>query len=61
MKNIYINPNPKQIHQFIIMAIPTRYSKHFNESLQKQQKIVTSCRSLKAEDICGVISSELFW
>ena len=40
--------------------MPTRYSKIFNEGLQKQQRILPICRSLKAEDICGEISSEMF-
>ena len=42
------------------MEIPDRYSTFLNESLQKQQKISPSCRSLKAEDICGKISAEIF-
>ena len=39
------------------MEIPDRYSTFLNKSLQKQRKISPSCRSLKAEDICGKISA----
>ena len=38
------------------MVMPTRYSMFFNESLQKQQKILPICGSLKAEDRQGTIS-----
>ena len=41
--------------------MPTHYSTCFNQSLLKQQKIFPSCRSLKAEDICGAISTEIFF
>ena len=42
------------------MAMPTCYSKFFNERIQRQQRILPSCRSIKAEDICGKISAARF-
>ena len=42
------------------MVMPTRCSIFLNESLRKQQKSLPRCRYLKAEDICGAISSEIF-
>ena len=41
------------------MAMPTRYSTFLNESLRK--KILPSCRSLNAEDICDAISAARFF
>ena len=43
------------------MAIPTLYNISFNESLQKQQKILPRCRYPEAEYICGAISEEIFF
>ena len=43
------------------MAIPTCYSTFLSESLQKQQKILPKCRSLKTEDICGAVSAAIFF
>ena len=46
--------------EFIIMDMPTSYSAFVNERLQKQQKILPICRSLKAEYICDAISAAIF-
>ena len=42
------------------MVIPTFYINFLKGILQEQQKILPSCRSLKAEDICGATSAARF-
>ena len=43
------------------MVMPTLYSTFLNENLQKQQKILPRCRSLKAKYIYSAILVESFF